>query len=98
MMDNLTRTPWNKGGIISFLVKRGSGYIKIDCYSVYLTPMRCVHAKSLHLCLTLFDPMDSSLKAPLSMGFSRQELWGGLPCPPPENLSKRCQELNITSG
>ena len=21
--------------------------------------------------------------APLSMGFSRQEYWGGLPCPPP---------------
>ena len=24
--------------------------------------------------------------APLSMGFSRQEYWGGLPCPPPEDL------------
>ena len=38
MMDNLTRTTWNKGGIISFLVKRGSGYIQIDCNSIYLTP------------------------------------------------------------
>ena len=25
-------------------------------------------------------------QAPLSMGFSRQEYWGVLPCPPPENL------------
>ena len=25
-------------------------------------------------------------EAPLSMGFSRQEYWSGLPCPPPENL------------
>ena len=25
-------------------------------------------------------------QAPLSMGFSRQEYWSGLPCPPPENL------------
>ena len=58
--------------------------------------MKCVHAKSLHLCLTLCDPMDSSLKAPLFMGFSRQELWSGLPCPPPGDLSMRCQELNIT--
>ena len=24
--------------------------------------------------------------APLSMGFSRQEYWSGLPCPPPGNL------------
>ena len=24
--------------------------------------------------------------APLSMGFSRQEYWNGLPCPPPEDL------------
>ena len=24
--------------------------------------------------------------APLSMGFSRQEYWSGLPCPPPEDL------------
>ena len=29
-------------------------------------------------CLTLCDPMDSSLhQAPLSMGFSRQEYWNG---------------------
>ena len=27
------------------------------------------------LCLTLYDPMDCSLEAPLSMEFSRQEHW-----------------------
>ena len=27
--------------------------------------------------------MDHSPQAPLSMGFSRQEYWSGLPCPPP---------------
>ena len=26
-------------------------------------------------------------QAPLSMGFSRQEHWSGLPCPPPGDLS-----------
>ena len=31
------------------------------------------------LCLTLCDLMDY-------MGFSRQEYWSGLPCPPPGNL------------
>ena len=33
-------------------------------------------------CLTLCDPMDCSL----SMGFSRQEYWSGLPFPPPGDL------------
>ena len=28
----------------------------------------------------------AALQVPLSMGFSRQEYWSGLPCPPPENL------------
>ena len=32
------------------------------------------------------DPMDYVLQAPPSMGFSRQEYWGGLPFPPPGDL------------
>ena len=32
------------------------------------------------------DPMDVARQAALSMGFSRQEYWGGLPCPPPGDL------------
>ena len=33
-------------------------------------------------CLTLCDPMDSSLhQAPPSIGFSREEYWSGLPFP-----------------
>ena len=34
-------------------------------------------------CLTL---QPHGLQAPLSMGFSRQEYWTGLPCPPPGDL------------
>ena len=45
-----------------------------------------MHAKSLQSHLTLCDPMDVACQAPLSMGFSRQEYWGGLPCPSPGNL------------
>ena len=30
--------------------------------------------------------MDYSLQAPLSLGFSRQESWDGLLCPPPRDL------------
>ena len=46
----------------------------------------CMCAKSLQSCPTLCNPMDCSLQAPLSMGFSRQEYRSGLPCPPPGDL------------
>ena len=44
-------------------------------------------AKSLQSCLTLCDPMDCSPQLLLSMGFSRQEHWSGLPFPTPGDLS-----------
>ena len=37
------------------------------------------------LCLTLCDPT-VAYQAPLSMGFSRQEYWSGLPFPSPGDL------------
>ena len=37
-------------------------------------------------CLTLCDPLDCCHQAPLSMIFSRQEYWSGLPFPPPWDL------------
>ena len=40
-------------------------------------------AKSLQSCPTLCDPIDGSHQAPLSLGFSRQEHWSGLPFPTP---------------
>ena len=45
----------------------------------------CMHGKLPQLCLfsTLWTV---ALQAPLSMGFSRQEYWSGLPFPPPGNL------------
>ena len=45
-----------------------------------------VQAKSLQLCLTLCNPMTFVHQAPLSVGFSRQEYWSGLPCPHPRDL------------
>ena len=38
-------------------------------------------AKSLQLCPTLCDPIDLA-----HQGFSRQEYYSGLPCPPPGDL------------
>ena len=45
-----------------------------------------MHARSLQLYPALCDPMHCSLPGPLSMGFSRQEYWSWLPCPPPGDL------------
>ena len=53
------------------------------CVNVCACACACSVAQS---CPTLCNPMDCSLPAPLSMGFSRQEYWSGLPCPPPGDL------------
>ena len=41
------------------------------------------HSSRVQLCVTLWTAV---CQAPLSMGFSRQEHWSGLPCPPPGDL------------
>ena len=47
----------------------------------------CVYAKSFQSCLILCDPIDFSLPgSSISVGFSRQEYWSGLPFPPPGDL------------
>ena len=47
----------------------------------------CMHAKLLQSCLTVCDPTDYSLPgSSLSMEFSRQEYWSGLPVPSPGDL------------
>ena len=40
-------------------------------------------------CSTLVAPWAVALQAPLSMGFSRQEYWNGLPFPSPGDLPDR---------
>ena len=49
-------------------------------------------AKSLLLCPTLGDSMDCSPPGS-SVGFSRQEYWSGLPCPPQGDLPNPGIEL-----
>ena len=46
-------------------------------------------AKSLQSCPTLCDPIDGSPQAPLSLGFSREEQWSGLPFPSPVHESEK---------
>ena len=41
------------------------------------------------------QPMDYSRQAPLSMGFSRQEYWSGLPFPLPGDLPDSVNQTRI---
>ena len=54
-----------------------------------INSMLCMHACVLSCFshIQLFNILWSvARQAPLSMGFSRQEYWSGLPCPPPGDL------------
>ena len=47
----------------------------------------CIGVLSCFSHVQLFaTPWTVARQAPLSMGFSRQEYWSGLPCPPPGDL------------
>ena len=52
----------------------------IDCYDVSM------HATLLQLCQFFVTLWTVAHQAPLSMGFSSQEYWSGLPCPSPGYL------------
>ena len=59
-------------------------------------PLVQIHYQFVYLCTELLSsanfkkifatPWTLARQAPLFMGFSRQEYWGGLPCPPPGDL------------
>ena len=42
-------------------------------------------------------PWTVARQAPLSMGFSRQEYWSGLPCPPPDLLDPGIEPRSLIS-
>ena len=46
----------------------------------------CTNYPMCVLCWLLVTPWTMACQAPLSMGFSRQEYWSGLPCPAPGDL------------
>ena len=55
------------------------GLIHTHCVCVCVCVTRSVLSNSA-------IPCSVAHQAPLSMGFSRQEHWSGLPCPPPGDL------------
>ena len=56
----------------------GSYFIEINLYANVLSCFSCVWV--------FFTLWTIAPETPLSMGFSRQECWSGLPCPPPGDL------------
>ena len=52
--------------------------VRCTHHSVY-----CIHAQSLSHVMVFATLWPVALQTPLSMGFSRQNCWSGLPCPPP---------------
>ena len=80
--------------------KLGKEYVKaVYCYNAYLTYTQsaCVlsHFSSVWLFATLWT---IALQAPLSVGFSRQEYWSGLPCSPPGDLPNPGIEPTARNG
>ena len=62
--------------------------------------MLCLHVCMLsHFsCVWLFaSPWTAARQAPLSMGFSRQVYWSGLPCPPEDLPNPRIKPASLVS-
>ena len=63
--------------------------LRVICNSSFWIYFACYVGGLLAMsCPTLATPWTISCQAPLPMGFSRQEYWSGLPCPPPRDLPK----------
>jgi len=54
-----------------------------------------VKVKSLSRAWLLATPWTAAYQAPLSMGFSRQEDWSGLPLPSPNTVFRCLKKLNV---
>ena len=67
-------------GVVHLWEGKVPGQVKLGCQDS-VCESRSVLCSSL-----LVTPWTVAHWAPLSVGFSRQEYWSGLPCPPPGHL------------
>ena len=58
---------------------------EISCRNTYFHQVLHAYSKLTYSCLCV-TPWTVARQAPLSVTFSRQEYWSGLPCPPPGDL------------
>ena len=76
-----------------FFLDRHSSLVELDYMLVCSTPHHVFLWHSVYFLFICFSHVwlfatlwTVAGQAPLSMGFSKQEYWSGLPCPPPGNL------------
>ena len=60
-------------------------HVKMILYVIHICVLSCIGYVQVFAA-----PWTVAHQAPLSMGFSRQEHWSGLPCPPPGDHPKPC--------
>ena len=98
-ISHLVRSSYSRGALISNLLDHtGAIMLTVSIphllclsktvYSASLYAVTYSYNKRQHVCmlsrvLTLMNPWTITCQAPLSMGFSRQEYWSGMPFPPP---------------
>ena len=61
-----------------------------------LSSSSSMHAELFQSCPIFCDPTDIAWQAPLSMGFSRQEYWSGLLCPPLGESSQSRDKTHVS--
>ena len=93
---------WNLGTAFNNIDQRNCFLQPAMCLKVYVQLLNtlltggCMHTQLLQLCPNpLCNPMGWARQAPLSIVFSRQEYWRGLPCPPPGDLPWSGFEPNL---
>ena len=64
-----------------------------NLHTLFEPTLSCVRHFSLVWLYT--TPWTAACQAPLSIRFSRQEYWSGLPCPPPRNLPHQGLNLHL---
>ena len=77
----------NRRVIIYLEILQGNEGLKLPSPYIF---MCCVLFLVAQLCPTLETPQTVACQASLSMGFSRQEYWSGLPFPSPLHLYREC--------
>ena len=82
--------------LLSFLELRESIKSSHNKFALHLYRDACMHAQSLQLYLTLWNLWAVVHQAPLSLGFSRQEYWSGLLCPPPGESSGPRDRIRVS--